>query len=456
MKKILIRDACTIVTQDDDNRILNNKSILISGNIIEKIGDVTETDADEIIDGRGKIVIPGLINTHHHFYQTLTRNLPSVQDAKLFDWLKYLYNVWKHIDEEAIDVSTMVAAGELLLTGCTTTSDHLYLYPEDAGNGLIDIEIEAAARMGIRFHPTRGSMSLGESSGGLPPESVIQADEEILRESQRIIDRYNDSGEFSMCRIVLAPCSPFSVTEEIMRGTADLARKKGVYLHTHLAETEDEDEFCIEKTGLRPLEYMEKVGWTGPDVWFAHCVHLNDAEIKKLAETGSGVSHCPTSNLRLGSGIAPVRRMLDEGVNVSLAVDGSASNDSSDMLAELRMAMMSARHKTGVDSMSAADVLRMATRGGASVLGRNDIGRIETGKAADIAVFDVNRIDFAGAGGDYAAALVFSGICHIADTVIVNGNIRVRSGKLVGADAKEITEKANKISKRIRIRAGLE
>lgn len=455
MDTILIKNASVIATFDDENTVLKDKSVLIEGNKIKKIGDITQ-DADEQIDGRGKVVIPGLINTHHHLYQTLTRNLKQVQNAKLFKWLKYLYNVWKYIDAEAVDVSTKVGAAELLLTGCTTTSDHLYLYPETQKSNLIDIEIEAAREMGIRFHPTRGSMSLGESDGGLPPDSVIQEDEKILEESERVINQYHDSSEFSMCQIVLAPCSPFSVTEQIMKDTSRLARENNVYMHTHLAETKDEEDFCLEQTGMRPLPYMEKVNWLGEDVWFAHCVHLNDREIQKIADSGSGVSHCPSSNLRLGSGIAPVRKMLDAGVNVSLGVDGSASNDTSDMLGEVRMAMLSARYESGEDSMGAVDVLRMASRGGADVLGRDVIGVLKEGKAADIAIFDIDRIDFAGANSDYVGALVFSGACHFAHTVIVNGNIRVRDSKLVDIDTKQLTRKANSISKKLRKKAGIE
>ncbi|MFH1415238.1 MAG: 8-oxoguanine deaminase [Elusimicrobiota bacterium] len=449
MPSILIKNASVIMTCDDDNNIYSDKNLLIKDNVISKVTDKDEP-ADEIIDAHGKIVIPGLVNTHHHLYQTLTRNIPEVQNAKLFDWLKYLYNIWKNIDGHAVDVSTMVGIGELLLTGCTTTSDHLYIHPEKSKEDFIGIEILAAARMGIRFHPTRGSMSLGESDGGLPPDCVVQDDDTIISESKRIIEEYHDPQEFSMLRIVLAPCSPFSVTEKTMVRTQELAREKGVFLHTHLAETEDEEKFCLEKFGLRPVDYMEKVGWLGDDVWFAHCVHLSDEEIKKLAGSGSGVAHCPTSNMRLGSGIAPVRKMLDAGVNVSLAVDGSASNDSSDMLGELRMSLLSARIKSGVESMSAKDVLYMATRGGARVLGRNDIGSIEEGKAADVAVFNMNRIEYAGAESDYPAALVFAGACHIADTVIVNGRIRVRDSKLVDVDSVELTEEANRVSRNLR------
>ncbi len=445
MSRILIKNASVIAVCDNEKNKFYNKSILIKDNVIESIGDIKET-ADEIIDGRNKVVIPGLINTHHHLYQTLTRNLPAVQNAKLFDWLRYLYEVWKNMDAKAIDISTKVGIGELLLTGCTTTSDHLYMYPGRRGQDFIDIEIQAAKEMGIRFHPTRGSMSLGKSSGGLPPESVIESEECIIKESQRIIEKYHNTDDFSMCRVSLAPCSPFSVTENVLVETQKLARDMGVFLHTHLAETEDEEEFCIQRRGMRPLEYMEKVGWIGNDVWFAHCVHLGDDEIKRLAETGCGVAHCPTSNMRLGSGIAPVKKMINAGVNVSLAVDGSASNDTSDMLGELRMAMLSARIKSGVESIGAEDVLLMGTGCGARVLGRKDIGCIKEGKAADIAIFNMNRIDYAGSANDYLGALVFSGACHFADTVIVNGRIKVKDSLLVGVDTEHLITEANKIS----------
>ncbi len=456
MSTILIKNASAIATQDDERRVLNNADIFIRGNRIEKIGQGIKESADQVIDARGKVVIPGMVNTHHHFYQTLTRNLKEVQNAKLFVWLSFLYDVWKHIDAHAIDISTRVGVGELLRTGCTTTSDHMYLYPEHQGNNLIDVEIAAAAEMGIRFHPTRGSMSLGQSDGGLPPDTVIQTDENILRESERVISEFHDPEPFSMCQIVLAPCSPFSVTEKLMRDTAQLARDKKVFMHTHLAETEDEEDFCMEQQSMRPLAYMQKVDWVGSDVWFAHCVHLNDEEIQVLADTKSGVSHCPSSNMRLGSGMAPIRKMLDAGVNVSLAVDGSASNDSSDMLGEARMAMLVGRIKSGVESMSAEDVLYMATRGGAAVLGRDDIGSIEVGKAADIAIFETRRLDFAGAAADLPAALVFSGASHFADTVIVNGQVRVRDSRLVDVDEEALTDEANSVSKNLRVKAGIE
>ncbi len=455
MKTILIKNASVIATQDEKRRKLFGKDILIEGRKIKKIGRLNER-ADRVIDASGMAVLPGLVNTHHHLFQNLTRSMSEVQNKKLFGWLNFLYGIWRHIDEEAVDISTRLGAAELLLTGCTTTADHLYLFPGSLKNSFMDIEIKAASEMGIRFHPSRGSMSAGKSSGGLPPDYVVQDTDEILKESERIIDTYHDGGELSMCRVVLAPCSPFSVDESMMKMTRELARKKGVFMHTHLAETLDEEKYCLELKGVRPFSYMKKLGWLGKDVWFAHCVHLNDREIKELARSGSGVSHCPTSNMRLASGIAPVRKMLDMGVGVSLAVDGSSSNDTSDMLGEVRMAMLAGRLKSGVDSMSADDVIYMATKGGARVLGREDIGSIEEGKAADLALFNVNRIDFAGSIHDYIAALVFCGISHVAHTVIVNGEIRVRNSKLTGVDEKELTLKANKVSKKLRARAGID
>lgn len=450
MSTILIKNASVIATCNDKKEVIYDKSILISDNLIADVGDISEDiKADITIDGRGRVVLPGFVNTHHHLYQVLTRNIPQVQSAKLFDWLKFLYRIWQNVDDEAIEVSTKAGTAELLLTGCTTTSDHLYVFPGSSSNTLIDTEIAAARQVGIRFHPTRGSMSLGESSGGLPPDEVIQSDEEILKESERIITEYHDPGDMSMLRIVLAPCSPFSVTESIMRDTADLARSRDVFMHTHLAETKDEELFCIESKGMRPLEYMETVGWLGRDVWFAHCVYMEEDEIKRLAETQSGVAHCPTSNLRLGSGIAPIRKMLDNNVNVSIAVDGSASNDSSDMLGEIRMAMLVARYLSGVDSMDAGDVIYMATRGGAKVLGRDDIGVIEKGKAADISIFNTQRIDFAGSGSDMLASIVFCGASHFAETVIVNGVIRVSEGRVTSIDTDDILEKANRVSKQL-------
>ena len=443
MKTLLIKNAFAIATFDDNNTRLSNADIYVEGAQIKEIGAYLVHQAEIVIDASGMVVIPGLINTHHHFYQTLTRALPAVQNAKLFDWLRYLYNVWRHITPEAVYWSTLGAMGELLLTGCTTTADHLYLFPSNLTGMLIDEEIRAAQEIGIRFHPMRGSMSLGISKGGLPPDDVVQDEKTILDDSARLIDTYHDPVPFSMCSVALAPCSPFSVTPDLMRQTAALARDKGVLLHTHLAETLDEDEYCMNTIGMRPLEYMKDLGWLGEDVWFAHCVHLNKDEIKIMAETKTGVAHCATSNMRLGSGAAPIPEMLEVGVPVGLAVDGSASNDSSDMLGEVRQCMLLHRLVRGADAMSAERALRLATRGGASVLRRADIGSLEIGKAADIAIFDVKRLDFAGSHSDPIAALVFCGISHRAHTVIVNGDVVVQNGELQTMNEKVVAEEMN-------------
>jgi len=449
MKTLLIKNAFAIATFDEKNTRLSNADIFVEGAQIKEIGANLAHQAEIVIDASGMVVIPGLINTHHHFYQTLTRALPAVQNAKLFDWLRHLYNVWRHITPEAVYWSTLGALGELLLTGCTTTADHLYFFPSNLTGMLIDEEIRAAQEIGIRFHPTRGSMSLGISKGGLPPDDVVQDEDAILEDSARLIDTYHDPVPFSMCSVALAPCSPFSVTPDLMRLTAALARDKGVLLHTHLAETADEDEYCMNIIGMRPLEYMEDLGWLGEDVWFAHCVHLNKDEIKVMAETKTGVAHCATSNMRLGSGAAPIPEMLEAGVPVGLAVDGSASNDTSDMLGEVRQCMLLHRLVRGVDAMSAERALRLATRGGASVLRRADIGSLEVGKAADIAIFDVRRLDFAGSLHDPIAALVFCGISHRAHTVIVNGEVVVREGVLVNVDERAVREEMNSHARRM-------
>jgi len=447
-KTTLIKNALRIATMDDRGTELENADILISGAGIVKVGRGIRAKADKVIDAKGCVVIPGMVNTHHHLYQTLTRNLPAVQDSKLFDWLVYLYEVWRNLTPDGVYTSAQVGLGELLLTGCTTSSDHLYLFPGGKSAGLIDTEIEAAKEIGMRFHPCRGSMSRGRSKGGLPPDDVVQTEDEILKDCERLIAKYHDRSKFAMTRIALAPCSPFSVTTELLKMTAEMAKKLDVRMHTHLAETKDEDDFCLKMLKMRPLEYMESVGWLeGGRSWFAHCVWLNEKEARLMGKTGTGVAHCPNSNLRLGSGIAPVRTYLDNNVPVSLAVDGSASADSSDMLSEVRAAMLVHRIKSGVDSMPARDALRMATRGGARVLGRDDIGSIEPGKAADLAIFDLNRIDYAGSVSDPVAAIVFCGASHRARHVLVNGRQVVKDGRLTAVDEGRLVEKANKTAK---------
>jgi cytosine/adenosine deaminase-related metal-dependent hydrolase len=452
-KRILIQNAMAIATMDDQEREFSPGSILIEGNRILKIGETLQEPADEIIDATGKVVLPGLINTHHHLFQTLTRNLQAAQDKELFDWLTTLYEVWREITPEGVYLSALVGLGELLLTGCTTSSDHLYLFPAKAPGNLIDMEIQAARELGIRFHATRGSMSLGKSKGGLPPDDCCQSPDAILKDAQRLIETYHDPEEFSMLRLALAPCSPFSVTADLLKETAALARQYQVRLHTHLAETKDEENFCLEHYGMRPLDYMEEVDWLGPDVWYAHGIYFNESEIRRLAQSGTGVCHCPVSNLRLASGICPVVPMLEAGVPIGLGVDGSASNDSSDFLAEVRQCMLVHRYASGVTAMPARKALQLATRGSASLLGRDDIGSLEPGKAADMILVDLNRLGYAGALHDPVAAIVFAGDSHIVDTSIVNGKIVVKNGKLVFAQEMEIIQKANQAAQEMVSRA---
>jgi len=450
MKTLLVKNARCVAMFDEKMSRLENADIYIEGPQIVSIGPNLGKKADSVIDAANMVVLPGLINTHHHFYQTLTRAVREVQNARLFDWLAFLYEIWRGLTPEAVYFSALGAMSELLLTGCTTTTDHFYLFPHSQPCTLIDEEIRAAREIGIRFHPTRGSMSLGRSKGGLPPDDVVQKEETILEDSLRLIKTWHDPRPFSMCRIALAPCSPFSVTPELMKQTAKLARDHQVLLHTHLAETPDEDDFCQKRLGMRPLEYMQSLDWLGDDVWFAHCVYLNEDEIKLMAETRTGVAHCPSSNMRLGSGVAPIPRMMERGVPVGLAVDGSASNDSSDMLAEARQCMLLHRVTKGVGAMSAEQALLLATRGGAAVFRRTDIGSLEKGKAADMALFDLDRLDLAGALDDPVAALVFCGISHKAHTVIVNGEVVVKDGRLMRVEEHTIREQMNKHSARMR------
>ncbi len=450
-RRLLIRGIDTLVTMVDGEAPQTGVDLLIEDGRIAAIGRDLEASAEDtrILDGTHRVVYPGFVNTHHHLYQTLTRNLPRVANAELFDWLIGLYEVWRGLAPEAVDVSTRVGIGELLLSGCTTTTDHFYLFPRRAPDELLDVAIEAAADMGARFHPTRGSMSRGRSDGGLPPDDTVQTADEILRDCERVIDKYHDPEPFAMCRVALAPCSPFSVTTDLLVETARLARDRGVLLHTHLAETKDEEEYCLEHLGLRPLAYMEKTGWLGEDVWYAHGIWFDDDEIAQLAATGTNVAHCPASNLRLGSGICKVPQLLDAGVNVGLAVDGSASNDASSMTREMQLALLVHRVGTGVTAMPAQRVLRMATRGGAKLLGRDEIGRLEPGAAADLAVFRLDRIDFAGAMHDPASAILYCGSGVRADMTIVAGNVVVEDGRLVGVDEERLFHRANQVAARM-------
>lgn len=450
MSRLLIKDIHTLVTMEPGQKPLHDVDLLVENGRISAIGKGLEAEAgDETVDGRWRVVYPGFVNTHHHLYQTLTRNIPKVQNAKLFDWLVGLYEVWRELGTEAVDVSTRVGVGELLLTGCTTTTDHFYVFPESAPSEFIDVEIEAAREMGVRFHPTRGSMSRGKSDGGLPPDDVVQAPEAILKDCERVIKKYHDPEPFAMCRVALAPCSPFSVTTELLKETADFARERKVRLHTHLCETKDEEEFCLKMVGKRPLDYMEEVGWLGRDVWYAHGIYFNDAEIKRLGETQTGVAHCPCSNLRLGSGIARIPEMLAAGVPVGLAVDGSASNDSSGFLREMQLALLVHRVGTGVESMPPQRVLEIATLGGARVLGYHEIGMLKPGMAADLAAFRLDRIDFAGAMHDPVSAVLFCGSGQRADLTVVDGKVVVRGGRLVGVDEEKLFHRANEVSEKM-------
>jgi 8-oxoguanine deaminase len=458
MTTLLVRNAGLLVTMDDHQREIPNGGFFIRDGFFEQVGGTRELpqEADQVLDLEGHIVLPGLINTHHHFYQTLTRVAPQAQNANLFNWLKTLYPIWARLTPEDIRISTKTALAELALSGCTTASDHLYLFPNGSR---LDDEIQAGREIGLRLHASRGSMSLGESDGGLPPDSVVEDEDFILEDSQRLIQTYHDPNPGSMVRIVLAPCSPFSVTPELMRESASLAREYGVFLHTHLAETEDEEAFCLEKFGHRPVGYMETLDWIGSDVWFAHCVHVNDREIDLYAQTGCGVAHCPTSNMRLASGIAPIMKMLTAGVDVGVGVDGSSSNDGSHLLEEVRQAMMVARVKAGVEGasasreqapslMTARQALQMATRGSASVFGRTDIGAIQAGKCADFFAVDLNRLEYAGAMLDPVAALVFCTPVK-ADYTAVGGKFVVKDGQLTTIDLPTHVESHNRAAKRL-------
>lgn len=458
MNSLFIKNIHTLVTMDGARREIGNGGLYIEDGFITRVGksDELPQEADEIIDLHDHIVLPGLVNTHHHFYQTLTRVVPAAQDANLFNWLKTLYPIWARMTSEDIYLSTKTALAELALSGCTTASDHLYLFPNGSS---LDDEIAAAQEMGMRIHASRGSMSLGESKGGLPPDSVVDTEEFILKDSQRLIEKYHDAKKGSMVQIVLAPCSPFSVTGDLMRESAKLAREYGVHLHTHLAETEDEEQFTMEKYGLRPLGYMQTLDWVGEDVWFAHSVYINKEERKIYADTGCGVAHCPTSNMRLASGIAPIQEFMRLGVKVGIGVDGSASNDGSHMLEEVRQAMLLARVKAGLEGASLSDVdtlpimtarqvLELATLGGASVLGREDIGSLEPGKCADFIAIDLNQLAYAGGLHDPVSAVVFCYPRNV-DYTFVHGKAIVERGQITTLDLKKHIQKHNQAATRL-------
>ncbi len=458
MATLLVRNITLLVTMDDQRREISDGGLFIRDGFLEQVGPSAElpSSADDILDLQGCIVLPGLINTHHHFYQTLTRAVPAAQNANLFNWLKTLYPIWSRLTPQDIWISTQTALAELALSGCTTASDHLYLFPNGSQ---LDDEILAAREVGVRLHASRGSMSLGESKGGLPPDRVVEDENFILKDSQRLVETYHDAQPGAMTRVVLAPCSPFSVTTDLMRQAASLARTYGVQLHTHLAETQDEESFCMQKFGYRPVAYMESVDWVGPDVWFAHSVHVNDAEILTYKQTGCGVAHCPTSNMRLASGIAPVWDMLRAGVKVGLGVDGSASNDGSHLLEEARQAMLVARLRAGLSGaslssqdapplMTARQALEIGTRGGASVLGRTDLGSLEPGKCADFIAIRLDRLEYAGALHDPLSAVIFCAPVRV-DYTVVAGKMVVKDGQLTTIDLPVQIEKHNQAARRL-------
>lgn len=440
MAETLIRGADFLITMDDTRQELAGADLLLRDGVIAEVGQGLLTSG-EIVEAKGCVVTPGLVNTHHHLYQSMTRAVPGAQDALLFGWLQRLYPIWARMGPEHMFVSAQIGLAELALSGCSLSSDHLYLYP----NGVrLEDTIHAAAELGLRFHPTRGSMSIGESDGGLPPDALVEREAAILEDCVRVVDAFHDPAEGSMCRVGLAPCSPFSVSRELMRDTALLARDKGVMLHTHLAENAEDVAYSLEKFGCRPGEYAESLGWLGDDVWHAHCVQLDGAEIDLFARTRTGVAHCPCSNCRLGSGIAPVRAMLDAGVPLGLGVDGSASNDSGNLAAEARQAMLLQRVARGADAMSPRAALELATRGGADVLGRPDCGRLVPGKRADVAIWDVSGVQSAGSWDP--AALLLAGPTGVRD-LFVEGRQVVRDGQITTIDLAAQVARQNELAK---------
>ena len=444
MPDILIKNADAVVTMDGARREISGADVLIRGGVIAAVGQGIAAPGAEVVPAEGCVVTPGLVNTHHHLYQTLTRAVPGGQDALLFGWLKTLYPIWAGFGPEEMFVSAQVGLAELALSGCTLTSDHLYLFPNGAR---LDDTIAAAQEVGLRFHPTRGAMSIGESAGGLPPDSLVEREAAILEDMIRVVDAHHDPRDGAMVRVGLAPCSPFSVSRDLMRESATLARDKRVMLHTHLAENDEDIAYSLAKFGCRPGQYAEDLGWTGEDVWHAHCVKLDVAEIDLFARTHTGVAHCPCSNCRLGSGIAPVRQMRDAGVKVGLGVDGSASNDAGNLVQEARQAMLLQRVARGADAMGAREALEIATLGGARVLGRTDCGVLAPGKRADLAIWDVSGIEAAGAW-DRVASLIFCGPTRVRD-LFVEGRAVVRDGRMVTIDLPRVIERQNSLARRL-------
>lgn len=450
MATLLVKNIHTLVTMDAERREIRHGALFVRDNVIEGVGPTSElpATADEVLDlGDRHIVLPGLVNTHHHFFQTLTRVLPAAQDGDLFNWLTVLYPIWASLTAAEIRTGSQMAVAELLLSGCTTSSDHLYLYPNGSR---LDDQIDAVVSTGLRFHPCRGSMSVGKSKGGLPPDTLVESERAILQDTQRLIETYHDPERYAMLRIVVAPCSPFSVSQDLMRESAKLARSySGVHLHTHLAENQSDVDYSLENFGMTPGDYAESVDWLGPDVWHAHCVRLDDNAIDRFAATGTGISHCPGSNMRLASGIAPIRKMLDRGVSVSLGVDGASSNDATNLLHETRAAFLLARvREENAAAMTAREALEIATLGGAKVLGRDDIGSLAPGMAADFISFDIDRPHFVGAQRDPVAALIF---CQ-ADSVdysFIAGKKIVDRGRLTTIDLEKLVRNTNQLASQL-------
>ena len=441
---LLVKNIRALVTCNDAGEVLENVSMLVKDGVIAQIGEI-DYPADEILDASGMILYPGLINTHHHLYQYFSRNLPQVQHMELFPWLKTLYEIWKNLEEDTIYYSSLTGMGELLKNGCTTILDHHYVFPEGKSERFLDMQFAAADKLGVRFHATRGSMDLSVKDGGLPPDSVVQSIDKIMYDSEEAVKKFHDPSRYSMHQVALAPCSPFSVTEDLLRETAIVARQLGVRMHTHLAETLDEERYLKERLGMRPLEYMETLGWIGSYVWYAHGIHFTDEELQRMAATKTGVAHCPISNMKLSSGIAKIPRMLELGVPVGLAVDGSASNDGSNLLEELRVGYLLHRLNNSVTAPTGADLLKIATRGSASVLGRDDLGQIAVGMAADFFLVSADRMELAGTLQDVAAMPATVGLKNPVDYTVVAGKIVVKEGRLVHVDEHLVTENANRV-----------
>lgn len=446
MAKTLIKNAQAIVTVDGEDRVLHGNNLLVENNVIAYIGPHAPA-ADRVVDASHCFVYPGLVNTHHHLYQTFTRNLLQIQRLELFPWLTALYEIWRGLDDDCVYYSALVGMGELMKYGCTTCMDHHYVFPKNGSEAFIDQQFRAAGELGIRFHASRGSMSRGQSSGGLPPDDLIQSVDVILRDSQRLVEKFHDPAPFSMRQVVLAPCSPFSVTTELLKESAALARALGVRLHTHLCETKDEERFCLETVGMRPLEYMASCGWLGRDVWYAHGIYFSDEELRLLAQAGVGVAHCPVSNMKLASGVCRIPDMLALGVPVGLAVDGAASNDGSNLMAEIRSAYLLHRLTYSDRAPTGYDLLKMATRGSAALLGRSDIGSLEVGKAADLFLLDMDLLEMAGAKSDPACLLGTVGYAHPAKLVMVNGRVVAEDGHLLGIDEAAVRGRADSLAK---------